>query len=361
MRAENREVVVLEAQSRVMARVTGERVSAFFERMHRQRGVDIRLGVQVLAIEKNTNGLTVRVSAGEHARADVVLVATGARANDELASSAGLACDDGILVNELAATSAPDVYAIGDCARFPSRRYGRRLRLECVQNAIDHAKVLAAAIRGEEGALRSRALVLVRSVRTEVSDRRRHGRLRHGGGDRRPRQRTIFGRLSSRGAPDRGRCGEQCARLHDGPAANCAGAVAPAARFAWKLSSGWTHGNIAAFPAFSMHHLRDAAMAARQLAFLAALIILGSGDRALASPPVLHPSQVLGSSRVKFSPSNGPTGMYRYRRDYFWNAREGAARVDTNGLAGVSRLLPAEDGRPLPRRRGGWVDPPPLQ
>ncbi len=149
MRTENREVVVLEAQSRVMARVTGERVSAFFERTHRQRGVDIRLGVQVLAIEKNTNGLTVRVSAGEHARADVVLVATGARANDELASSAGLACDDGILVNELAATSAPDVYAIGDCARFPSRRYGRRLRLECVQNAIDHAKVLAAAIRGE--------------------------------------------------------------------------------------------------------------------------------------------------------------------------------------------------------------------
>ena len=149
MRTENREVVVLEAQSRVMARVTGERVSAFFERTHRQRGVDIRLGVQVLAIEKNTNGLTVRVSAGEHARADVVLVATGARANDELASSAGLACDDGILVNELAAASAPDVYAIGDCARFPSRRYGRRLRLECVQNAIDHAKVLAAAIRGE--------------------------------------------------------------------------------------------------------------------------------------------------------------------------------------------------------------------
>jgi 3-phenylpropionate/trans-cinnamate dioxygenase ferredoxin reductase subunit len=148
MRAEGREVMVLEAQSRVMARVTGEQVSAFFERTHRERGVDIRLGVQVLAIEENTNGLTVRVSAGEDARADIVLVATGARANDELASSAGLACDDGILVNELAATSAPDVYAIGDCARFPSRRYGRRLRLECVQNAIDHAKAVAAAIRG---------------------------------------------------------------------------------------------------------------------------------------------------------------------------------------------------------------------
>ena len=102
-------------------------------------------------------------------------------------------------------------------------------------------------------------------------------------------------------------------------------------------------------------------MAARQLAFLAALIILGSGDRALASPPVLHPSQVLGFFQSEVQPVRWRYRYYRYRRDYFWNAREGAARVDTNGLAGVSRLLPAEDGRPLPRRRGGWVDPPPLQ
>jgi 3-phenylpropionate/trans-cinnamate dioxygenase ferredoxin reductase subunit len=80
---------------------------------------------------------------------DIVLIATGARANDELAAMAGLACDDGILVDEHAAASLPDVYAIGDCARFPSRRYGCRLRLECVQNAIDQAKAAAAAIRGE--------------------------------------------------------------------------------------------------------------------------------------------------------------------------------------------------------------------
>jgi 3-phenylpropionate/trans-cinnamate dioxygenase ferredoxin reductase subunit len=149
MRAEGRDVAVLEAQNRLMARVTGEQVSAFFERAHHQRGVEIRLAVQVLAIEKKADGLTVRVSSGEDISADLVLVATGARANDELASSAGLACDDGILVDEFARTSAPDVYAIGDCARFPSRRYGRRLRLECVQNAIDQAKAAAAAIRGQ--------------------------------------------------------------------------------------------------------------------------------------------------------------------------------------------------------------------
>jgi len=149
MRGEGRAVTALEAQARVMARVTGEQVSAFFAHMHRQRGVDIRLGVQLAAIEKETNGLLLRASNGEDISVDVILGATGARANDELARSAGLACDDGILVDEFAAASAPGVYAVGDCARFPSRRYGRRLRLECVQNAIDQAKAAAAAIRGE--------------------------------------------------------------------------------------------------------------------------------------------------------------------------------------------------------------------
>src|SRR5207302_11087038 len=122
-------------QARVMARVAGEHVSAVFAHMHRQRGVDIRLGVQLVAIEKETNGLLLRASNGEDAPVDVVLVATGARANDELARSAGLACDDGILVDEFAAASPPGVYAIRDCARLPSGRYRRRPAPDCVQNA----------------------------------------------------------------------------------------------------------------------------------------------------------------------------------------------------------------------------------
>jgi 3-phenylpropionate/trans-cinnamate dioxygenase ferredoxin reductase subunit len=149
MRAEDRDVAVMEAQSRIMARVTGEDVSAFFDQLHRRRGVDIRLGARLVAIEEKPNTLAVHASPGAACTVDIVLIATGARANDELAACAGLACDDGILVDELARTSAPGVYAIGDCARFPSRRYGRRLRLECVQNAIDQAKAAAAAIRDE--------------------------------------------------------------------------------------------------------------------------------------------------------------------------------------------------------------------
>lgn len=148
MRKEGREVVVLEAEDRVMKRVAGETISAFFDQFHRQHGVDIRLGARLAAIEGNGRVTGVRLADGEHLPADLVLVAAGARANDELAVGTGLACEDGILVDERARTGAPNVYAMGDCARLPSRRYCRRIRLECVQNAIDQAKAVASGILG---------------------------------------------------------------------------------------------------------------------------------------------------------------------------------------------------------------------
>jgi 3-phenylpropionate/trans-cinnamate dioxygenase ferredoxin reductase component len=149
VRGEGRDVVVLEALDRVLRRVTGPVVSDFYERYHRERGVHIRLGVTIAAIEGEGRVAAVRLTPDERLPADLVLVATGARANDELARAAGIACDDGILVGDQARTDSPDIYAIGDCTRFPSRRYGRRLRLESVQNAIDQAKAAAASILGK--------------------------------------------------------------------------------------------------------------------------------------------------------------------------------------------------------------------
>jgi 3-phenylpropionate/trans-cinnamate dioxygenase ferredoxin reductase subunit len=146
---EGRNVTVLEAEERVLKRVAGPVTSAFFDRTHRGRGVDIRLGARLVAIEGETRVSAVRLASQDILPADLVLVATGARANDDLAAGAGLACHDGIQVDEFARTDAPDVYAIGDCTRFPSRRYGRRVRLESVQNAIDQAKAAAAAILGK--------------------------------------------------------------------------------------------------------------------------------------------------------------------------------------------------------------------
>ncbi|MBX9842717.1 MAG: FAD-dependent oxidoreductase [Xanthobacteraceae bacterium] len=148
LRQEDRAATVVEAEARVMKRVAGEEVSAFFDQLHRSRGVDIRLGARLAGIEGEGRAVGLALASGEKIAADVVLVATGARANDDLAMAAGLACEDGVVVDDVA-RAAPDVYAIGDCARFHSHRYGRRIRLECVQNAIDQAKAAAQAILGK--------------------------------------------------------------------------------------------------------------------------------------------------------------------------------------------------------------------
>jgi 3-phenylpropionate/trans-cinnamate dioxygenase ferredoxin reductase component len=146
---EGRRVTVLEAESRVLKRVTGESVSAFYDRLHRDRGVDIRVSAPLAAVEGADRVVAVRTTGGERFPADVVLIAAGARARDDLALAAGLSCQDGILVDAAARTDRPGIYAVGDCTRFPSRRYGRLLRLESVQNAIDQAKAAAASILGD--------------------------------------------------------------------------------------------------------------------------------------------------------------------------------------------------------------------
>jgi 3-phenylpropionate/trans-cinnamate dioxygenase ferredoxin reductase subunit len=148
MRSEGRDVTVLEAEERVLKRVAGRTTSTFFDGFHRDKGVEIRVNVRATGITGDERVRSVQTAQEEELSADVVLIAAGARANDELAAAAGIGCRDGILVDDNARTDSPDIHAVGDCTRFPSRRYGRRLRLESVQNAIDQAKVAAASILG---------------------------------------------------------------------------------------------------------------------------------------------------------------------------------------------------------------------
>ena len=148
MRQEGREVMVLEAEDRLLKRVTGPEMSAFFETLHRERGVDMRLGARLATVTGDRAVSGVRLADGTVIAADVVLLAVGAQANDDLGRNAGIPCRDGILVDALARTPVPGVYAIGDCTRFPSERFGRQIRLESVQNAIDQAKTAAGAILG---------------------------------------------------------------------------------------------------------------------------------------------------------------------------------------------------------------------
>lgn len=142
-------VQVLEAAPRVLARVTGAEVSDFFARVHAEAGVEIRCDTGVVGIDGGADTARVHTAAGDVMEADVVLAGIGLLPNVELAEAAGVACENGILVDDLARSSVPGILAAGDCSNHPSAIYGRRLRLESVQNAIEQAKTAAATMAGK--------------------------------------------------------------------------------------------------------------------------------------------------------------------------------------------------------------------
>lgn len=145
-------VTVLEALPRVLARVTAPQMSEFYEQVHRNAGVDLRTNIEVTGLEFNAEGdavTAVHCTGGVVIPADVVVVGIGLLPNTELAQAAGLDVDNGIVVNEHAATSDPDIVAAGDCTNHPSVFCGRRIRLESVPNAVEQARVAAAYLAGK--------------------------------------------------------------------------------------------------------------------------------------------------------------------------------------------------------------------
>jgi 3-phenylpropionate/trans-cinnamate dioxygenase ferredoxin reductase subunit len=141
-------VTVLEMESRIMARVTSPEMSAFYDKVHRDAGVDIRLGERVTSFEGTDTLQSVTCADGMQIEADLAIVGIGIAPNCEMASEAGLACDNGIVVDEFSTTNDPNIFAAGDCANHPNDLVGRRIRLESVQNAIDQAKAAAFAMNG---------------------------------------------------------------------------------------------------------------------------------------------------------------------------------------------------------------------
>jgi 3-phenylpropionate/trans-cinnamate dioxygenase ferredoxin reductase component len=143
------EVTVLEAMPRVLQRVTAPEVSNFYSRIHAEEGVNLVTDTQVEAIVGEKDVEAVVCSDGKRYPADLVVVGVGVIPNTELASNAGLAVDNGIVVDEYARTSDEDILAAGDCTSHLNPIYGRQLRLESVQNAIDQATVAAKTVCGE--------------------------------------------------------------------------------------------------------------------------------------------------------------------------------------------------------------------
>ena len=142
-------VTVLETADRVMSRVVSPVVSKFFEKIHREAGVDIRCGIRPGAGFAGDEKLeAIRADDGTLLPADIAIIGVGIAPNVELAETAGLECDNGILVDEFCRTSDPRILAVGDCTNHPNSLLGRRLRLESVHNAQEQAKTAAATICG---------------------------------------------------------------------------------------------------------------------------------------------------------------------------------------------------------------------
>ena len=137
------DVTVLEMADRIMNRVVAPSVSEYFAAEHRSHGVNILCDMWVTRLEGGTRVERVLCADGSSHAADLVIVGVGAVAVTELARAAGLACDNGIVVDEYCRTSDAAIFAAGDCTNHPSPRYGSRVRLESVDNAFEQAKTAA--------------------------------------------------------------------------------------------------------------------------------------------------------------------------------------------------------------------------
>ncbi len=146
-----KKTVLTEAAPRVLGRSVAEPISAHVQARSRAAGITLLTGVGVASIEGENNHVTgVKTADGVLFPADMVVIGTGAVPSVELAAQAGLAIDNGIVVDGHMRASVPNVYAIGDCASYDHFHAGRRVRLESVQNATDQAKHVARTIVGRE-------------------------------------------------------------------------------------------------------------------------------------------------------------------------------------------------------------------
>jgi NADPH-dependent 2,4-dienoyl-CoA reductase/sulfur reductase-like enzyme len=144
---------VLEVAPRILARVCGDEIGSLVEAAHRRHGVDLRLGCAVASVTEGNGEASVTTTTGDRLAADVIVVGTGAKPNDRLAAAAGLAIDDGIVVDEYCRTSDPAILAAGDVVRFPGPH--GPVRLENWRHAQDQGAVAGRNAAGGSEAYRT--------------------------------------------------------------------------------------------------------------------------------------------------------------------------------------------------------------
>ncbi|WP_042395285.1 NAD(P)/FAD-dependent oxidoreductase [Streptacidiphilus carbonis] len=150
-RAAGAEVVVLESAELPLLRVLGPEAAQVFADLHRDHGVDLRLGVQVDSITGESGTVTgVLLADGTRIESDAVVVGIGVAPNTGLAGAAGLSVDNGVVTDERLRTSAPDIYAAGDVASARHPLLGRHIRVEHWANALNQPQTAARAMLGQD-------------------------------------------------------------------------------------------------------------------------------------------------------------------------------------------------------------------
>lgn len=146
----DQKVTVVEMESRVMSRVVSPELSEFYQGVHADNGVDLRLSTGVKGLSGTDRVDGVILDTGEILPTDIVVIGIGIVPNIELAMDCGLDVANGIVVDDHCRTSDLCIFSIGDCTWHPNKLLGSELRLESVHNALEQAKTAAGNICGED-------------------------------------------------------------------------------------------------------------------------------------------------------------------------------------------------------------------
>lgn len=149
LRARGLDVVAIEAFSTPLERVLGPQVGEAIAALHRESGVELVLGEGVAALEGDGRVRRARTASGRALECDLVVVGLGIRPNTELVDGAGVAVDDGIVVDELCRTSVDGIFAAGDVARHRHPVFGAHVRVEHWLNAIEQGGAAARSMLGK--------------------------------------------------------------------------------------------------------------------------------------------------------------------------------------------------------------------
>jgi NADPH-dependent 2,4-dienoyl-CoA reductase/sulfur reductase-like enzyme len=149
LRSLGADVVLVEPQPTPLASVLGEQIGELVARLHRDEGVDVRLGTGVAEVRGRGHVDTVVLTDGTELTADLVVVGIGSRPATEWLEGSGIEVDNGVICDEAGRTSAPHVWALGDVASWRDAT-GHQGRVEHWSNVADQARVVVPALLGQE-------------------------------------------------------------------------------------------------------------------------------------------------------------------------------------------------------------------